>query len=483
MKKWVCMLLMLVLMLPTCVVSANAEKAVFVNGEQMELPAVEIDGEWMIPLRPVAQALEYEVSWFAWDRKARYVMVENEERKTEIQVDEPVILDYNENYTKKAKIILSKKPVVIGETMYVSSECLQVAFAVLVRLDDAVRIATAYDSVTRYENGFAIAERDGKYGYIGADGRVTIPCVFDSVEPFKGDYAIVRKDGKYGVLDKTGEAVLPFVYAEPSAEFLIYIKAKNLGYQLGKDGKPIFSFAYDSIKVFNNRLYVFTYKGKCGVLNEKMEFVWRAEFDEISYCMYDDFLLVVNNGKRGLLNYKTGKMVLSVRYDNISSLASSLLIKENGKEGRADLNGNITIPPIYDSISVSRWKSSEYLHVEKDGKWGIITYDNELVIPCVYEKMKGFSWKYVAVKKDGKWGMIDDTNQIVLPFMYEDMHSFIGGFIAVKKDGKWGFVNRYNETVIPFLYDKVEDFKYNSTVWVQIGEEKFMIDTNGNRVE
>ena len=61
----------------------------------------------------------------------------------------------------------------------------------------------------RFTDGHAAVKRDGKWGYLNADGRLGIPCQYYAAETFMDLYAVVQaKKGTYGVINAQGAYVL-----------------------------------------------------------------------------------------------------------------------------------------------------------------------------------------------------------------------------------------------------------------------------------
>lgn len=52
------------------------------------------------------------------------------------------------------------------------------------------------------------------------------------------------------------------------------------------------------------------------------------------------------------------------------------------------------------------------------------------------------------VKKDGLWGFINKDSQIVIPLQFEEVQAFSQGFAAVRQGERWGFVDRTGDMVI-----------------------------------
>lgn len=65
---------------------------------------------------------------------------------------------------------------------------------------------------------------------------------------------------------------------------------------------------------------------------------------------------------------------------------------------------------------------------------GVLTY-SEVIAPQ-YEDAGQFSEDLAAVKKDGKWGYIDHDNNVVIPFQYELAYDFSEGYAVVAKSSR-----------------------------------------------
>lgn len=48
-------------------------------------------------------------------------------------------------------------------------------------------------------------ERDGKYGYIDAEGNLVIDCIYDAGYTFEDGLALVEKDGEELLIDVSGK--------------------------------------------------------------------------------------------------------------------------------------------------------------------------------------------------------------------------------------------------------------------------------------
>lgn len=56
--------------------------------------------------------------------------------------------------------------------------------------------------------GLGVIERDGKYGYIDAEGNLVIDCIYDAGYTFEDGLALVEKDGEELLIDVSGKTFM-----------------------------------------------------------------------------------------------------------------------------------------------------------------------------------------------------------------------------------------------------------------------------------
>lgn len=101
-----------------------------------------------------------------------------------------------------------------------------------------------------------------------------------------------------------------------------------------------------------------------------------------------------------------------------------------------------------------------------EGAWGFINvYDSTQRIPAIYCSVSGFSEGLAAVRKDGLWGYIDAENNVVVDFQFDYARSFKQDRAVVKVGEFYGVINREGKFVIPpFYYDlmpyELEGYQY-----------------------
>ncbi len=72
------------------------------------------------------------------------------------------------------------------------------------------------------------------------------------------------------------------------------------------------------------------------------------------------------------------------------------------------------------------------------------------------KKKMPFSEGLKAVEKDGKWGFINKDKELVIPYEYDDAANFDNGHAFVKKDGQLGLIGKDGN--ITYDYDVMKDY-------------------------
>ncbi len=100
-------------------------------------------------------------------------------------------------------------------------------------------------------------------------------------------------------------------------------------------------------------------------------------------------------------------------------------LKENGKVGVVDLEGNILVPCEYDVV-MPELQNGCFV-VKKDGKEGLYLQGKGLIVPTIYDftitnQSDTIKEKLVIARKEGKYGIISlSTGEVVLPFKYYEI--------------------------------------------------------------
>jgi len=102
-------------------------------------------------------------------------------------------------------------------------------------------------------------------------------------------------------------------------------------------------------------------------------------------------------------------------------LPAAAIVKLDGRLMAINENGNILVPPKYESITINHTHDGLSFIVEnKFGKKGVYQNGKEL-IPCIYEQITPDANDSYLVQKNDLYGMINSSGKVIVPVMYEDV--------------------------------------------------------------
>lgn len=138
----------------------------------------------------------------------------------------------------------------------------------------AQEVTQQYDKIEKFNQGVAIAWKNGKCGLITQDGKEVIKPQYDRISGFGRDgIAYTTKKGLTGLINMTGKVLVDNIYGEigrfngPWA-----ITRKNgLAGMINKQGKVLIENKYETIRVEKGGIIRAVIDGKEVILNLKDE--------------------------------------------------------------------------------------------------------------------------------------------------------------------------------------------------------------------
>ena len=287
-----------------------------------------------------------------------------------------------------------------------------------------------------------------------------------------------------------------------------------------------------SVYIDTSGIVAFDQIVKGGFLDKKFQNKPTESYEGSTDILPTEFVMVRKGSQYGVLTVN-GKWILRPEYDTISTrMRRYWVVDKKGKESLFGPKGFL-LPFLFEKV----WRMDDnYFNVVQNGKWGVYSRKQKsLTVPAIYEDMDycygcEIGGDYCFAKKDGKWGVIDFNNKILLPFDYDHEHwnmrsdewvtSFYKngqqlvinlktgsekicppettvekdstvlaqGFVRVRDHDKYGLVNAAGKQILPSKFDYIRydadepDGYYLPAPFVQINENHQwgVADTTGN---
>lgn len=295
-----------------------------------------------------------------------------------------------------------------------------------VYVDIQGEIIEGYRYIGNLKDGLIPVEKGSLKGYLNQNYEVAIPIKYQYTS-LKDGLISVKDSTNYGLLNKNGEVIMPFQYEaikliEPNLLFVTENGESRLFYRNGK----LFSDL-----VFDERFYSGLYRFKRG------------------------HMVVVKNKKYGLID-TSATLTIPIEYDELLGLNDFVLAKQGEYWGVLDFQGNEVIPFDFDLIS---HEAGGKFKTYKNKKYGLYQGLEKLFEPT-YDEIYQYTNRHVVVVNNGKYGLITEENDVVLEIKYDNMfaQNFGNGVVFVENGLHGYFSFDEKKIIIEPLYSSIKSY-------------------------
>ncbi|SFN96228.1 WG containing repeat-containing protein [Bizionia echini] len=260
-----------------------------------------------------------------------------------------------------------------------------------------------------------------KIGFLNKKGEIIIEPEYSDGLSYMNNIANVVKDSISGYIDKQGNLQLfpQFKKAYWNGNIGYAINDKKDYAIIDMDGNKITDFKYKNLRQTSEKYISVKVNGKWNFI------------DTMGNNIFNDSINVVD---KGIFN------------------SVAVYRGNNRKLGIIHINGTIITEPIYNIIYGQNY--SENWIVKKDGKYGVINSQGEIIVPLIYQKITHVVNENdpIAVRLNNKFGYVNHSKEII-PFDYDEALPFINGIARVKKDGLYHYINKKNKILCSFEHE------------------------------
>ena len=319
-----------------------------------------------------------------------------------------------------------------------------------------------------------VEDSSHQYGVVDSLGNEILPCRYPWLEIAGPDLFVINED-KSGAVNRNGDTVIPYAY-----EYLRFLgdrcmEAKKQGRYgvISTTGREILPFVYESVLACDKGLFSVRQNGKCGVVDslgnvviplkyetQHVWFVRGMDLVEMGGWYWNNGMdrddpekcqLLTENGEVLIQGYdasipgESGERI-AVLFDNEDRDARCEIYDRHGK--KVDAFDEFS----FDGID---WVNGvTMIPVKRNGKWGFVNRDFELIVPCKYDAPGAGLKGYANVKTgDGLTALIDGQGlQLVSGPYYWISSPTVNGWFRVgsypsdSKESLVGFIDRYGNS-------------------------------------
>lgn len=237
-----------------------------------------------------------------------------------------------------------------------------------------------------------------------------------------GEFCVVCKDEKWNFVDANGNYLSPIWFFSvldfsPNGLAKVLISSSEMNY-LKRDGTFLFP---------THLFYVEHFRDELAVIKRHGDFASTVVDSNGNQLIdWQSFIDISRTSRRIIarsIDYEwnlydfSGKKLTSVSFEYISSFCESRAVVK-----------------------------------DKNGKYGFIDEDGNLISPIVFDECEPFSDGMAAVRVNDKWGFIDRNGKLVASPEYDSVQSFEAGFAFVIKNQLGTFIDQNGRAIFPFLF-------------------------------
>ncbi len=303
------------------------------------------------------------------------------------------------------------------------------------------KISADYDSISEYNDWFAVAVKDGKqykinhYGMeydFGVPGRVLQSYNNSEIVDISNnndDRPRMYYEGEFGIY-RNGELIAKAPYSK----------------FLRRDNYQCLTLIKDKMLFFEN--------DKIGVVNNSLEEVIPAVYDDVQLSENDYNIVAGRDGKYGALNYE-GHTIIDFEYDYIYSIYDGYdifyVLKKDDKFGLANRQGVVVVQPILEYEPQSVYPDNRLIIISKDNTredkdeyaslYGVVDFDGNEILPMEHIWIADISEGRIAARKAyDKGGYYDVFGNELTSFDYRMVFGFKEGLAFASRcnaDDTW----------------------------------------------
>lgn len=175
-------------------------------------------------------------------------------------------------------------------------------------------------------------------------------------------------------------------------------------------------------------------------------------------------------------------LLLILIFAGSSASAQYNIFHENGSAGIKDESGKEIIPADYEDLGWSSGASQfheDVIGYKKDGKWGLISRQNQAITPPLYHQIVPNQSSLVVASKKGNFsnqeffGIINTSGKLVIPFAYAGLEVVGDAIIAQKTEynrRSFGLIGLDHIQRLPFQYSRI----------YPISDKLLLVEKSGN---
>lgn len=274
---------------------------------------------------------------------------------------------------------------------------------------------TTYTSVApfgkTYNDGYIVKNENGKYGILGSEGKIILDATHDKIMKVSGNDKYVVQDGvKTKLISKDGTTILETGFdeiIEIDGDNLVIKKAGKYGI-ISTTGETLIDPAFDYLENCFGDYYIAKTAGNYGVIKLNKDICIEIKYKDIKYRNDIASLICENEDYTSDIYNRELKFVLTGTISKVDSEKGYI----RARVGNEYKYYNLQYQEITNKEAL---KNNTLFLIKENGKYGYVNKDGQKVVDCIYDDAQEQNqYGFCAVNKDGKWGVLQQNGSILL---------------------------------------------------------------------
>ncbi len=308
----------------------------------------------------------------------------------------------------------------------------------------------SYDYLYPFENGYARAVENLKWGLLDENLDLAVDFTWDYIGTLSENRRIVKKGDLYGFIDEKNAVVVPPAYSQVytfSEELCAVKNAEGKWGYIDPQGDLRIPCMYDVANDFSCGLALVKTEDGYGYIDDENRFVIPAEYEE-AYPFSENRACVRIGDAYGYID-TAGQVVIPGGFELAFDFSGGSAVIKQESYGTVNASGTTQLMPGWDQLSPER--KDGYFKGRKGELWSFVDASGAAVSD-EYAYLGEFSDGLCPVKTNTGYGYIDESFRLVIPAEWDSAGAFSEGFAAVSKDGLFGYIDKTGTLVTELLY-------------------------------
>ena len=303
-----------------------------------------------------------------------------------------------------------------------------------------------------------ILKQNDKFGLSDNKGNIIIKPEYKEIKSIQNDYQngyiVVNQENKYGIIDFTSQIIVEAQYED------IKQLACNHMYVVKQDGKwklinskkeTLIENVNDVTQILEDKIII-KKDNQYGILLVSGAEKIKPQYEELSN-LFGDYYLAKKSDKYGIINSENGP-ILPFEYSKITyKKDAEFIVAEKENIAMGEIYNNKLEKKLDGIVSdINAEKGYIRVYVGNEYKYYNLSFEEKTSIETLPNN------NILLSKKDGKYGYINREGNVVVDYIYEDAQELnIHGYAAIKKDGKWGAIDKNGTVIVDTIYNLQEN--------------------------